>query len=327
MCGFDAENIHQPEYVICHVGERICGVDGCTVLPRLENRSDVGLAGRGEMGREADVAVVEDEYQHSLRCRGDALPTLRSLDARGLTVTVSTVSKDLFPALRIGWVAGSDHLLQPMAAVKRFMDLETSPLLQAALVEFMRRGCFDNHLSSLLAELLLRHKALQAACAQHLPEVCRVTDPDGGFVAWLEMPNSGHAGLGQGEQLADLAAERGVRVVPGRAFDLDGAASRGVRLCLTRTNVDQIHHGVRVLGDRVAIFSLDPKSTRARGIQPDHEVYISFDQIAVEDIAPLQDELKLNPTAVESAYLVYAIYKDAWLRTLLSLEGPDVEEF
>jgi DNA helicase HerA-like ATPase len=83
----------------------------------------------------------------------------------------------------------------------------------------------------------------------------------------------------------------------------------------------------QLFGERVAIFSLDPKSTRTRGIQPDHEVYISYDQIAVEDISPLQDELKLNPTAVESAYLVYAIYKDSWLRTLLSLEGPDVEEF
>ena len=83
----------------------------------------------------------------------------------------------------------------------------------------------------------------------------------------------------------------------------------------------------QLFGHRTAIFSLDPKSTRARGIQPDFEVYISYDQIAVEDIAPLQDELKLNPTAVESAYLVYALYKERWLRTLLSLEGPDVEEF
>ena len=83
----------------------------------------------------------------------------------------------------------------------------------------------------------------------------------------------------------------------------------------------------QLFGERVAIFSLDPQSTRARGVQPDHEVYISYDQITVEDIAPLQDELKLNPTAVESAYLVYAIYKDRWLRTLLALEGPDVEEF
>ncbi|MBT4504514.1 MAG: ATP-binding protein [Gemmatimonadetes bacterium] len=83
----------------------------------------------------------------------------------------------------------------------------------------------------------------------------------------------------------------------------------------------------QLFGPKVAIFSLDPQSTRARGMQPDYEVYISYDQISVEDIAPLQDELKLNPTAVESAYLVYAVYKDRWLRTLLALEGPDVEEF
>jgi uncharacterized protein len=83
----------------------------------------------------------------------------------------------------------------------------------------------------------------------------------------------------------------------------------------------------QLFGNKVAIFSLDPESTRARGVQPDHEVYISYDQIAVEDIAPLQDELKLNPTAVESAYMVYALYKERWLRTLLSLEGPDVEDF
>jgi len=83
----------------------------------------------------------------------------------------------------------------------------------------------------------------------------------------------------------------------------------------------------QLFGERVAIFSLDPQSSRARGVQPDHEVYISYDQIAVEDIATLQDELKLNPTAVESAYLVYALYKDRWLRTLLAQEGPDVEEF
>lgn len=193
---------------------------------------------------ETDVAVVEDEYQHSLRCRGEALPTLRSMDDRGLTVTVSTVSKDLFPALRIGWIAGSEQLLEPMAAVKRFMDLETSPMLQAALAEFIRRGGYDRHLASLRTELQERHRALQAACAEHLPPGCRVTNPEGGFVAWLEMPSAG-----QGDQLAELAAERGVRVVPGRAFDLDGAPSPGVRLSLTRANVDEIHQGVRVLAE------------------------------------------------------------------------------
>ena len=83
----------------------------------------------------------------------------------------------------------------------------------------------------------------------------------------------------------------------------------------------------QLFGSEVALFSLDPESTRKRGQAPDHEVHIAYDQIAVEDVIALQDELQLNPTAAESAYLVYAMYKSKWLRTLLSLDGPDVETF
>ena len=80
----------------------------------------------------------------------------------------------------------------------------------------------------------------------------------------------------------------------------------------------------QLFGSEVALFSLDPESTRKRGQAPDHEVYITYDQVGVEDVIALQDELQLNPTASESAYLVYAMYKRKWLRTLLSLDGPDV---
>ncbi len=83
----------------------------------------------------------------------------------------------------------------------------------------------------------------------------------------------------------------------------------------------------QLFGNQVALFSLDPESSRQRGIQPDHEVYITYNQVAVEDVIALQDELQLNPTASESAYLVYAMYKDRWLRQLLSIDGPDVEQF
>lgn len=79
--------------------------------------------------------------------------------------------------------------------------------------------------------------------------------------------------------------------------------------------------------DRVAIFSLDPESTRRRNVSPDHEVWISFDQIEVEDIALLQDELRLHPTAIEAAYLMAAKYREGWLKKLLSLEGDEIKDF
>lgn len=71
----------------------------------------------------------------------------------------------------------------------------------------------------------------------------------------------------------------------------------------------------------VAIFSLDPESTRRRGCAPDCEVTIGYDELTVDDIMLLSDELALHPTALEAAYLLYARYKQHWLKTLLSREA------
>lgn len=78
--------------------------------------------------------------------------------------------------------------------------------------------------------------------------------------------------------------------------------------------------------DKVAIFSLDPESTRRRGGMPDVEVTISYQSVSVEDIISLQSELNLHATALEAAYLVAARYKKDWLRVLL-LQGEHLKEF
>jgi DNA helicase HerA-like ATPase len=77
---------------------------------------------------------------------------------------------------------------------------------------------------------------------------------------------------------------------------------------------------------KVAIFSLDPDSTRRRGCTPDFEVTIGYQDIRVEDVMPLQDELNLHPTALEAAYLIASKYKGDWLKVLLEQEGT-IKEF
>ncbi len=78
--------------------------------------------------------------------------------------------------------------------------------------------------------------------------------------------------------------------------------------------------------DRVAIFSLDPESTRRRGGSPDVEITIPYQDIYVEDIISLQNELNLHATALEAAYLISAKYKHRWLEVLLN-QGDSLKEF
>lgn len=78
--------------------------------------------------------------------------------------------------------------------------------------------------------------------------------------------------------------------------------------------------------DRVAIFSLDPDSTRRRGGSPDVDIVLSYQSIQVEDLLSLQDELNLHSTALEAAYLIAAQYKHDWLFVLLN-QGENLKEF
>lgn len=81
--------------------------------------------------------------------------------------------------------------------------------------------------------------------------------------------------------------------------------------------------GLKTLfNDRVAIFSLDPDSTRRRGGTPDFSITLPYSSIYVEDILSLQDELNLHTTAVEAAYLLFAKHKQNWLAALLMSEDP-----
>jgi len=84
--------------------------------------------------------------------------------------------------------------------------------------------------------------------------------------------------------------------------------------------------GLKTLfGEKIAIFSLDPISTRRRGSAPDVEIMIGYESIHIEDILSLQEELNLNPTAYEAAYLIAAKFKQEWLSKLLE-SGDSLKE-
>jgi DNA helicase HerA-like ATPase len=83
----------------------------------------------------------------------------------------------------------------------------------------------------------------------------------------------------------------------------------------------------QLFGSKVSIFTLDPESARRRGVQSDFNVKIPYHQITVEDIASLSDELNLNPTAIESAYLIVNKFGREWLSTLLKQDPTEIKDF
>ncbi len=208
----------------------------------------------------SDVPVLEDEYECELRFRGDELPSLASMDSRGLTVTVRSFSKALFPGVRIGWLEAAPEVLAPLRALKRFSDLESSPFLQAALAGFVESGAMDSYLDRLRGELARRHAAADAALRELFPAGTRWSRPEGGLSLWVVLPEGIDA-----ERVAVRAAAEGVLVTPGRLFDPRPRPCTSMRLSLTRTDEATIARGLEVLGraahdEHAALFADDPDS-------------------------------------------------------------------
>lgn len=82
----------------------------------------------------------------------------------------------------------------------------------------------------------------------------------------------------------------------------------------------------QLFGERVAIFTLDPESSRRREVKYDFEVQIPYSSITIDDILLLQDELNLTGTAAESAHILNSSLGERWIWNLLNMDKDDLRD-
>jgi uncharacterized protein len=81
----------------------------------------------------------------------------------------------------------------------------------------------------------------------------------------------------------------------------------------------------RLFGSRVHVYTIDPESSRARGVRVDGELTVGLNQIDIADIALLEEELDLSGPMLDTCYLLRNVWGDDWLHTLLDTEPPAME--
>jgi len=78
---------------------------------------------------------------------------------------------------------------------------------------------------------------------------------------------------------------------------------------------------------QVQIFTLDPEATKRRGVRDAQELYISFDQIDVEDLMLVRGELNLSEASLENAIILRNEFGKSWINRLLAMTNEDIQEF
>ncbi|MGC0364970.1 2-aminoadipate transaminase [Rhodococcus sp. 27YEA15] len=169
--------------------------------------------------------VLEDDPYGELYF--DAPPPLPVAALSERVIRLSSASKVLAPALRVGWLHGDRRVCEAVELIKQGADLCGSTLTQQIAADlFGDHDWFEGHLSTLRAGYGGRARALVGALSDSFETHAQFSPVAGGMFCWMDSVEDVDTAA-----VLDVALAHGVAFVPGSAFAVEADLRRSARLC------------------------------------------------------------------------------------------------
>jgi GntR family transcriptional regulator/MocR family aminotransferase len=187
--------------------------------------------------------IIEDDYDSEYRFGSHPVASLQGMDADARVIYVGTLSKVLFPALRLGYVVIPKDLVRAFYAAREATDIFPPTLFQAALTDFIKQGHFARHIRRMRMLYMERRIALGETIRSELGKLLEVVDAEAGMHLVALLP----PGVND-KTVSRKAAEAGISAIPLSSCYLKRSPRGGLVLGYGGTDKAQIENGVRILG-------------------------------------------------------------------------------
>jgi len=168
------------------------------------------------------VPLIEDAIYNDLAEREEHRRAVKSFDSEGLVMLCSSFSKTVAPGLRVGWVEAGRWTV-PLRRIKTALSGGHTSLTELAMADLLTQPGHEPHLRRLRQTIARRVDEARALVADSFPRGTRVTDPPGGLMLWLELPEGSDS-----VALFRACLEERIVFAPGTLF----SASERYRHCL-----------------------------------------------------------------------------------------------
>ncbi|MGB7479754.1 MAG: PLP-dependent aminotransferase family protein [Burkholderiaceae bacterium] len=208
---------------------------GC-IMPEENKKRLAALLARYQ------VPLIEDDVFGDLCFASERPWPVKAYDTSGLVMLCSSFSKAVSPAVRVGYVVAGRYA-QQVAFLKTVSSGTTSHFFQAVIADFLDGGSYDGQLRKMRRALLQRAAQMSDAVVRAFPAECAISEPQGGFVLWVQLPKQVDA-----LKLHRRAIAEGVAFMPGQLFSACGKQNNYLRLNYGNTWGPAIEQAVVKLG-------------------------------------------------------------------------------
>jgi DNA-binding transcriptional MocR family regulator len=224
------------------------------LIPSYNNPT--GIVTKGERRKELmrlfseyKVPIIEDGFNEELLYSSSPAEPLAALEGEGNGVVyIGSLSKILFPGLRIGWILGDLELIDTLESVKRGRTIHSSFLDQSAFYYYLKSGAFGRYLKNVRKFYRDKYNLVIESIEKYID--CEYFTGEGGLHVYIRLKNSLSA-----RKLLDACYKRGVLFMPGDIFFEDGKGEDSLRIGFGRVNDEDIVKGIKIIGEEIRKLS------------------------------------------------------------------------
>lgn len=195
--------------------------------------------------------VVEDDYDSEFRYVGKPIESLQGMDTQGRVFYVGTLSKVLFPALRIGYIIVPKTLVEHVLALRWLTDRHSPAEQQHVLAQFIREGHFERHLRRMRRRYSSRRQALLNSLKGHFGDQISIQGTNAGLhlLAWFP-----EIDWCEFNPIAEAAMEVDVGIYSVNQFYRQAPKMLGLLMGYASLNEEQIAAGITRLAKVINSF-------------------------------------------------------------------------
>lgn len=223
-------------------------VTACLFMPNFQNpmgfvMPDENKKELAALANTYNIPIIEDDLYGDIYHEPPRPRALKAFDVNDRIMYCSSFSKTLAPGYRVGWAVPGRHMRTVMQA-KMASTIATAAPLQMAINEFLKKGGYDHHLRRLRRAYANNIARMTDAIGEFFPQGTRATRPKGGFVLWVELPQSVNA-----LEMYQLALQQNIGVAPGPVFSSTQNYANFIRLSGGYPWSERIEEALKSLGD------------------------------------------------------------------------------
>ena len=187
------------------------------------------------------VVVLEDEVLADLLLVGGRPRSIAAFSPTANVLTIGSISKLMWPSLRVGWIRGPRPLIARLARLKSASDLGSALLPQMLAVSLLER--IEDARALRRKELLPKRNLLTRLINDHIP-AAEFAIPKAGLCFWIKLPGV------DSQVLAQTTLRRGLALGQGNLFSVDETHGEHIRIPFVLSE-DLLERGVAIIGESV----------------------------------------------------------------------------